>query len=364
MRRGTPQPKEERLARIAVIPGDGIGNEVTEVAMHVTEVVAAAFDIDLELEWFDYGADTYLKTGVGLPDGALESLRDDFDAIYLGALGDPRIPDMAHGKEILLGLRFGLDLFVNHRPVKLLDESLCPLKNRTVEDLDFVVFRENTEGAYVGVGGIFKQGTADEVALQEDINTRKGVERIIRYAFEYARSHGRKSVVMSDKSNVLRYGHDLWQRVFEEVRQEYEDIESWHLLVDALTMQIIKNPAQFDVIVTCNMFGDIVTDLCAQLQGGLGVASSANVNPHTGAALFEPVHGSAPKYAGQGVANPMAAILAAQLMFEFLEHDDAGAAIEDAVRRSIVDGQVTRDLGGSLKTDEVGIAVAERLAGC
>ncbi len=347
------------MARIAVIPGGGIGIEVTDAAMQVTEATAAAFDIPLELEGFDYGADAYLKTGVGLPDGAMDNLRDNFDAIYLGALGDPRIPDMAHGKEILLGLRFGLDLFVNHRPIKLLDERLCPLKGRTVDDVDFVIFRENTEGAYVGVGGIFKQGTADEVALQEDINTRKGVERIIRYAFEYAREHGRESVVMSDKSNVLRYGHDLWQRVFEEVRQEYAEIESWHLFVDALTMQMVKNPAQFDVVVTCNMFGDIVTDLGAQLQGGLGVASSANVNPHTGAALFEPVHGSAPKYTGQGVANPLAAILTAQLMFEFLGHQAAGTAIEDAVRASIAEGRVTRDLGGSLKTDEVGAAVTE-----
>jgi 3-isopropylmalate dehydrogenase len=347
------------LARIAVIPGDGIGIEVTDAAMQVTEATAAAFDIPLELEWFDYGADAYLKTGVGLPDGAMDNLRDNFDAIYLGALGDPRIPDMAHGKEILLGLRFGLDLFVNHRPIKLLDERLCPLKGRTVDDVDFVIFRENTEGAYVGVGGIFKRGTADEVALQEDINTRKGVERIIRYAFEYAREHGRESVVMSDKSNVLRYGHDLWQRVFEEVRQENAEIESWHLFVDALTMQMVKNPAQFDVVVTCNMFGDIVTDLGAQLQGGLGVASSANINPHTGAALFEPVHGSAPKYTGQGVANPLAAILTAQLMFEFLGHQAAGTAIEDAVRASIAEGRVTRDLGGSLKTDEVGAAVTE-----
>ena len=329
--------------------------------MRVTEATATAFGIPLELEWFDYGADTYLKTGVGLPAGAMANLSDNFDAIYLGALGDPRIPDMAHGKEILLGLRFGLDLFVNHRPVKLLDERLCPLKDRTIEDVDFVVFRENTEGAYVGVGGIFKQGTADEVALQEDINTRKGVERIIRYAFEYAREHGRKSVVMSDKSNVLRYGHDLWQRVFEEVRGEYTDLESWHLFVDALTMQMVKNPAQFDVIVTCNMFGDIVTDLGAQLQGGLGVASSANINPHTGAALFEPVHGSAPKYTGQRVANPLAAILTAQLMFEFLGHDAAATAVEDAARAAIGAGEVTRDLGGSLKTDEVGAAIAERV---
>ena len=350
------------MARIAVIPGDGIGIEVTEAAMVVTEATASALDIPIELEWLNYGADAYLETAVGLPDGAFERLRDDFDAIYLGALGDPRIPDMAHGKEILLELRFGLDLFVNHRPVKLLHERLCPLKDRGPEDVDFVIFRENTEGLYVGVGGIFKKGTEDEIAVQEDVNTRKGVERIIRHAFEYARRHGRKSVVMSDKSNVLRYGHDLWQRVFAELREEYPEIESWHLFVDALTMQMVKNPGQFDVIVTCNMFGDIVTDLGAQLQGGLGVASSANVNPHTGAALFEPVHGSAPKYAGQGVANPLAAILTAQMMFDFLGHEEAAKAVEEAVKDSIAANDVTRDLGGSLTTSEVGEAVASRVA--
>ena len=349
------------MARIAVIPGDGIGLEVTEAAMQVTGATGAAYGIPIELEWFDYGADAYLKTGVGLPEGALENLRDNFDAIYLGALGDPRVPDMSHAKEILLGLRFDLDLFVNQRPVKLLDESLCPLKDRTTEDVDFVCFRENTEGLYVGIGGIFKKGTPDELAVQEDVNTRKGVERIIRHAFEYARHHDRKNVVMSDKSNVLRYGHDLWQRVFAEVREEYSEIESWHLYVDALTMQMVKNPAQFDVIVTCNMFGDIVTDLGAQLQGGLGVASSANVNPHTGSALFEPVHGSAPKYTGMGIANPLAAILTAQLMFEFLEQPEAAESIESAVKASIVAGEVTRDLGGGLKTPEVGQVVADRI---
>ena len=330
--------------------------------MAVTEATASVFDIDVELERFNYGADAYLETGVGLPEGAIERLRDDFDAVFLGALGDPRVPDMSHGKEILLGLRFGLDLFVNHRPVKLLDERLCPLKDRGPDDVDFVIFRENTEGLYVGVGGFFKKGTDDEIAVQEALNTRKGVERIIRHAFEFARTHRRKSVIMSDKSNVLRYGHDLWQRVFEEVRGEYPEIESRHLFVDALVMQMVKNPAQFDVIVTCNMFGDIVTDLGAQLQGGLGVAASANINPHTGSALFEPVHGSAPKYAGQGVANPLAAILSAQLMLQFLGRDDAATAVEDAVRAVIQDGEVTRDLGGSLTTAEVGEAVASRVS--
>ena len=349
------------MARIAVIPGDGIGPEVTREAIRVAEATASVFDIPLEFETFDYGADRYLETGVGLPEDGFRRLRDEFDAIYLGALGDPRVPDMAHAKEILLGLRFRLDLFVNHRPVKLLHERLCPLKDRGPEEVDFVFFRENTEGLYVGMGGNFKRGTPDEIAIQEDVNTRKGVERIIRHAFEYARAHGSKRVCMSDKSNVLTYGHDLWQRTFEELKADYPEIEAWHLYVDVLTMQMVKNPGQFDVIVTCNMFGDIVTDLGAQLQGGLGLAASANVNPITGAALFEPVHGSAPKYAGKNVANPVAAILSAQLMFEHLGQPDAGLAIEDAVRATIAEGCTTRDLGGRWSTSEVGEAVAAKI---
>jgi len=349
------------VPRIAVIPGDGIGPEVSQEAMKVAGAAAERHGVDLEVEWFDFGAERYLETGEGLPRDAFERLRDDFDAIYLGALGDPRVPDMAHAKEILLGLRFDLDLYVNHRPVKLLDPRLCPLKGRGPDEVDFVCFRENTEGLYVGVGGIFKRGTADEIAMQEDVNTRKGVERIIRHAFRYARDSGLPSVCMSDKSNVLTHGHDLWQRVFAEVREEYADIESWHLYVDALTMQMVKNPAQFDIIVTCNMFGDIVTDLGAQLQGGLGLAASANLNPESGQALFEPVHGSAPKYTGQSVANPMAAILTVQLMFEYLGEDRAAADVEAAVGAAIAEGEVSRDLGGGCSTVEVGDAVTARL---
>lgn len=349
------------MARVAVIPGDGIGPEVAREAMKVAAAAARRHRVALDEEWFDYGADRYLETGEGLPEGAFERLRDDFDAIYLGALGDPRVPDMAHGREILLRLRFGLDLYVNHRPVELLDPRLSPLKERGPGDVDFVCLRENTEGLYVGMGGVFKGGTVDEIAVQEDVNTRKGVERIIRHAFRHARDQGRPSVCMSDKSNVLTYGHDLWQRVFAEVREEHPAIEAWHLYVDALAMQMIKNPAQFEVIVTCNMFGDIVSDLGAQLQGGLGLAASANVNPQTGKALFEPVHGSAPKYAGKGVANPMAAILTVQMMFEHLGEPTAAADVETAVRAAIGDGKVTRDLGGSCSTVEVGDAVAARL---
>lgn len=350
------------MARLAVIPGDGIGPEVTRVAMRVAAAAAGAHGVPLELQWFDYGADRYLETGVGLPQDALETLRDDFEAIFLGALGDPRVPDMAHAKEILLGLRFGLDLYVNFRPVRLLHRALCPLRDRGPEDVDFVVFRENTEGLYVGMGGVFKRGTPDEVALQEDVNTRKGVERIIRHAFRYATEHGHRRVCMGDKSNVLTYGHDLWRRVFAEVSGEYPGIEARHLYVDALAMQMIKDPGQFEVIVTCNMFGDILTDVGAQLQGGLGMAASANLNPETGSVLFEPVHGSAPKYAGEGVANPLAAVLSVALMFEHLGQPRVAGAIEDAVRSIVADGRVTRDIGGSCSTEEVGEALAARVA--
>lgn len=350
------------MARIAVIPGDGIGPEVTRQAMKVAAAAAAASSFPLDLDWLDYSADTYLNTGVGLPQGAPERLRNEYDAIFLGALGDPRIPDMAHAKEILLGLRFDLDLYVNHRPVKLLDARLCPLRDRGPEDVDFVVFRENTEGLYVGMGGIFKRGTADEVAIQEDVNTRKGVERIIRYAFEYARAHSLARLHMSDKSNVLTFGHDLWQRVFVEVAEEYPEIEARHLYVDALAMQLVKDPAQFEVIVTCNMFGDVITDIGAQLQGGLGMAGSANLNPETGAAMFEPVHGSAPKYAGKNVANPLAAVITTQLMFDYLGQSEIATAVEAAIKAAIHDGEVTRDLGGTCTTEQVGDKLAERVS--
>lgn len=345
--------------RIAVIPGDGIGVDVTREAVKVIRCLGGVLDVDFQLTQFDYGAEKYLKTGETLPEGALEEFRT-YDAIFMGAFGDPRVPDMRHAADILLGTRFGLDLYVNHRPVKLLAEDLCPLKGRTRQEVDFVVFRENTEGLYVGMGGCFKKGTADEVATQVDMNTRKGVERIIRHAFSYAKARGLHRVCMSDKSNVLTYGHDLWQRVFEEVRREYPDIESRHLYVDALTMQMVKDPTQFDVIVTCNMFGDIVTDLGAQLQGGLGLAASGNIHPGT-AAMFEPVHGSAPKYAGRDVANPMGAILTAQLMMEHLGLERGALLIEEAAVDVIVRKKVTRDLGGELGTRASGDAFCEAI---
>ena len=332
--------------KIAVVPGDGIGVDVTREALKVLRAADTLFGLDLEIEEFDFGAERFLRTGEALPPGMMERFRT-YSAIFMGAFGDPRVPDMRHAAEILLGTRFQLDLFANLRPVKCLSDRLCPLKGRTRADVDFVVFRENTEGLYVGMGGIFKKGTPDEIATQVDVNTRKGVERIIREAFGFAQRTGRKRVTMSDKSNVLRFGHDLWQRVFIEVGREFPSIESNHLYVDALTMQMVKDPSQFDVIVTCNMFGDIVTDLGAQLQGGLGMAASGNIHPGQ-TSMFEPVHGSAPKYAGKDTANPIGAIMTAQMMLDHLGAPRAANAIEAAVVAAVDAGKCTKDIGGAL----------------
>jgi len=339
--------------KIAIIAGDGIGIDVTKEAVKVLELVNRMHCLGLELVHFDFGAERYLTSGVSLPKEQLEDFRQNYGAIFLGALGDPRVPDMAHARDILFGMRFGLDQYVNMRPVKLFDEKLCPLKGKTVDDVNFVVFRENTEGLYVGSGGFFKKGTKDEVALQESVNTYKGVERIIRFAFEYARSNGRTKVTMSDKSNALRFEGDLWQRVFWEVGDDYPEIQKEHWFIDALAMQMIKRPEQFQVIVTNNMFGDIITDIGAQLQGGLGMAASGNINPH-GVCMFEPVHGSAPKYAGKNVANPFGAILSVGLMLEHLGYKQEGRLIEQAVRTAVREDKTTADLGGTLGTKEAG----------
>jgi len=346
--------------RIAVIPGDGIGVDVTAEAVKVLRAAASVFGRSLNLELLPYGADYFLQTGISLPPNGYAMLRDDFDAIYIGALGDPRIPDMRHAREILLGTRFELDLFVNHRPVRLLHERLCPLKNRGPQDVDFVVFRENTEGLYVSVGGRFKAGTEDEIAVQEEINTYKGVHRIIKHAFDYAASHGLSKVLMADKSNAMTDGHALWQRLFRELSAQHPGIEATHLYIDALAMQMVKNPAQFQVIVTNNMFGDIITDLGAQLQGGLGMAASGNLHPGR-TSMFEPVHGSAPKYAGKNVANPVGAILSAALMLEHLGCKHEAAAVEAAVKDSVVTGNGTAEIGGTLGTRETGDYIASRI---
>jgi len=355
-------PSERRPQRIAVLPGDGTGKDVTVEAVKVLEAAAEAWELPLELVHFDWGADLYLATGVTRPEGALDDFRDNYSAILIGAFGDPRVPSNQHAADILLGTRFGLDLYINLRPVKLYDSRLCPLKDRTEKDVDFVVFRENTEGAYVNAGGNFKKGWADEVAVQEEIHTRKGVERIIRAAFDYAVAHGRREVMMSDKSNVMRYGHDLWQRAFREVAAEYPQIKTRHMYVDALCMEMVLRPEGLDVIVTNNMFGDIITDIGAALQGGLGVAASANLHPGR-TSMFEPVHGSAPPLAGTGRANPVGAILSASLMLDFLGHGEAAKAVEEAVARSLRKGQTTPDLGGTHTTSQVGDLLARAVGG-
>ncbi|HEX6626078.1 MAG TPA: 3-isopropylmalate dehydrogenase [Pyrinomonadaceae bacterium] len=349
-----------QVKRIAVIPGDGIGPEVTAEAVRALELVGETHGVRLDFKHFDWGADKFLSEGVSLPEGALDMLAREFDAILSGAFGDPRVPSNQHAEDILMGMRRGLDLYINMRPVRLLDSRLTPLRDRGVRDIDFVVFRENTEGAYCGAGGFLKKGTADEVATQEEFNTRRGVERIIIAAFEYARSRGRKRVTMADKSNVQRFGGDLWQRVFKEVAARYADIEANHQYADATAMFMVQNPAQYDVLVTNNLFGDILTDLGAALQGGLGLAASGNIHPGR-VSLFEPVHGSAPPLAGKNQANPAGAILSSALMLEYLDFSEAAAALERAVRECIAAGETTRDLGGALSTTEAGARIRERI---
>jgi 3-isopropylmalate dehydrogenase len=352
-----PNPSRKR---VALIPGDGIGKEVVPAAVKVMRAAAAAGGRDLALTEFDWGADRYLRDGTTLPSDAPEMFRRDFDAILLGALGDPRTPENKHGADILLGLRSKLDLYVNARPCVLFDRRLTPLRDRTEDDVRFLVLRENTEGLYVGMGGFFKKGTADEIATQTDLNTRKGVERILRYAFDLARRQGYQRLCMSDKSNALTFGHDLWQRVFAEVRSEYPEIEASHLYIDNLVMQMVRDPAQFQVIVTCNLFGDIASDLGAQLAGGIGLAPSGNIHPGK-VSLFEPVHGSAPPIAGKNIANPMGAVLAGGMMFAYLGWLREAQALEEVVRAAIREGQTTTDLGGPLGTREAGEWMAKNV---
>jgi len=349
------------MKKVAVIPGDGIGPEVIRESVRVLERLRETHQADIELVNFDWGAEKFLKENVALPPGALKMLSDEYDAILAGAFGDPRVPSNQHAEEILLGMRRGLDLYINLRPVRLLDPRLTPLRDRSVSDIDFVVFRENTEGAYCGAGGFLKKGTADEIATQEELNTRRGVERIIIAAFEYARAQGRKRVTMADKSNVQRFGGDLWQRVFKEVAAQYPEIEANHQFVDAMAMFMVLDPGQYEVIVSNNLFGDILTDLGAAIQGGLGLAASGNIHPGK-VSLFEPVHGSAPPLAGKGIANPVGAILTLAMMLDYLGFVEAGKAVETAVRNSIAENETSQDLGGKLSTKQVGDAIIRRLA--
>ena len=351
--------------RIAVIAGDGIGKEVIPQAVSVIEATGA----HLALTHFDWGADRYLADKTTVPPDGFAALARDFDAILVGAFGDPRVPSNIHAREILLGMRSKMDLYANVRPVRLMDASLCPLKGVEPKDMDFVVIRENTEGVYGDLGGVFKQGTPDEVAIQEDINTRNGVERIIRYAFEYCVSNRkldgspRRSVLMCDKSNAMTHAGGLWQRVFKDVAAEYSNpkIETHHMYVDALAMQMVRDPREFDVIVTNNLFGDIITDLAAGLQGGLGMAASGNLHPGY-VSMFEPVHGSAPTIAGKNIANPFGAILSAAMMLAHLGMAAEAQKIETAVLDAVRQKKTTADIGGTLGTREAGEWVAQRVS--
>ena len=338
--------------KVAVIAGDGIGPEVIEAAIPVIERAASRHALTVEWERLPYGADHYLSTKETLPDAALQHLRDDTDAILLGAIGDPRVPGNEHARDILLGLRFKLDLYINFRPVVLLHPDLTPLRNG--KPIDFVIFRENTEGVYLGRGRI----GGDEY-IAEEINTAQGVERIIRAAFQWADGHGKTRVTMSDKANAVP-AHRIWQQTFKRVAVEFPRIEAEHRYVDALAMELVREPERFQVIVTNNLYGDILSDLGAGLVGGLGVTASANLHPGR-AGLFEPVHGSAPPLAGKGVANPMAAVLTGALMLEQLGHPEAARDLERAVKDTIAAGVRTPDLGGKATTAAVAQAIGRAL---
>jgi 3-isopropylmalate dehydrogenase len=346
------------VIRVALLPGDGVGREVVAEARRVLEAVAGEGLIELELEAFPHGADHYLSTGETLGDEAFRRLRDEHDAILFGAVGDPRVPDNEHARDILLGLRFRLDLYVNFRPVRLRAEDLSPLRSTGTAPIDFVLFRENTEGMYAGAGGNLREGTPHEVAVSESIATRRGVERLVRAGFEHAVATGRKRVTLGDKANAVPHVYGLWRRVFREVADEHPDVEAEARYVDALAMEMVREPARFGVIVAENLLGDILSDLGAELVGGMGLAPSANVHPGRHG-LYEPVHGSAPDIAGTGRANPMAAILSAALLLRDHGAPEAADRIEDAVDRALASGIRTPDLDGDRSTGEVGRWIAD-----
>src|SRR5512132_2755475 len=324
-------------SRIAVIPGDGIGPEVAQIGVRLLE----ALGLPLQFDWFDFGAERYLRDRTILPPGFMDTLRRDYAAIYFGAVGDPRVPGNEHAKGILLAMRFELDLYINLRPCLLLDDRLSPLKGKGRKDLRFTVFRENTEGLYTGTGGVFKKGTADEVAQEVEINTRKGVERIVEAAFDFAGRHGLTRVCMADKANVLLHGHGLWRRVFSEVAKRHPDIAAKAVYVDALAMDLVRQPEAYQVIVTNNLLGDILTDLGAALTGGPGLAASGNIHPGQ-VSLFEPVHGSAPDIAGKGKANPLAMALSGALMLGHLGYARESQIVQNAVEQQVREGARTQ----------------------
>jgi len=345
------------MYNIAVIPGDGTGPEVIREGLKVLNAVSEKNGIEFKFKEYDFGGERYLKTGETLPDSAIDELKE-FDAIYLGAIGDPRVKPGILEQGILLKLRFSLDQYINLRPIKLYPNVWTPLKDKGPDEIDFVVVRENTEGLYIGAGGFLKKGTPDEVAVQEMINTRKGVERAIRFAFEYAKKRNKgKKLTLCGKTNVLTYAQNLWERTFNEVAKEYPDIKTDYAHVDATTMWMVKNPEWFDVIVTSNLFGDIITDLGAMIQGGMGVAAGGNLNPE-GVSMFEPIGGSAPKYTGKNVINPIAAIMAGQMMLQFLGEEESANLVEEAVIDTISKMKSMSAGKMGMSTTEVGDSIA------
>jgi 3-isopropylmalate dehydrogenase len=348
---------------ISVIPGDGTGHEVVAEGIKILQTLADKFGFKLNFTHYDLGGEHYKTTGEILPENILESIAES-DAIYLGAIGHPDVKPGILEKGILLKLRFYFDQYINLRPVKLYEGVDTPLKDKGPSDIDFVVVRENTEGLYAGAGGCLKYGTADEVAIQESINTRKGVERCVRYAFEYCRKRNkRKKLTLCGKTNVLTFAFDLWERTFNEIAKEYPDIETDYAHVDAICMWMVKNPEWFDVIVTDNMFGDIITDLGAMIQGGMGIAAGANINPK-GISMFEPIGGSAPKYTGKNIINPIAAVSAAQIMLETLGESMAASLVEESVIRVLRDD--LKDVAAGkmgYSTQEVGDLVINYIKG-
>ncbi len=347
------------VKRIAVIPGDGIGPEVMREGVRVLEEVTRNSSTQLRFEHLDWSANRFLATGQSLPDHAMQYLQQEFDAIYLGAFGDPRVPDMTHAAEILLGIRRELDLYINFRPVRLLDSALSPLRNTSAK-IDFVLFRENVEGPYGLTGRIEQDPLRGEIAVQESITTRPGVERIVRAAFDYARLHRRKRVCLVDKANALPSEGAVWTAGFAAVASDFPEMETSHLYADAAAMKMVLDPASFDVVVTGNLFGDILSDIGAALQGGPGLAASANLHPGR-TSMFEPIHGSDPPSAGCDTANPIAAVMAGALMLEFLGMSQEASSVEAAVTAVIRDGEVTRDLGGRLGTKAAGEAILNSL---
>ena len=344
---------------IGVIGGDGTGPEVIREGRKVLEVAAQKHGFGIEWIDYDLGGERYKRTGEILPDGVLAELRK-LDAIYLGAIGHPDVKPGILEKGLLLRLRFELDQYINLRPVKLYPNVDTPLKDKTPEDIDFVVVRENTEGLYTGAGGTLRKGTPHEVATQESINTRFGVERCLRYAFELTQKRNKRNkLTLCGKTNVLTFAFDLWERTFYEVAKEYPSIQTDYAHVDATTMWMVKNPEWFDVIVTDNLFGDIITDLGAMIQGGMGIAAGGNINPH-GVSMFEPIGGSAPKYTGQNIINPLAAICAGGMLLEVVGEQKAGQAVEQAVVKLLTSGKMKSLAAGKmgLSTTEVGDLVA------